>query len=271
MPDNPPQAALSRIATRELVEAGRVIAGFKFARPEFASAANVSGVRTKALTFSRRHDCRTIFASNADYGAQRRAGAWAGSDRIAIAACRRVLRDAKIPPSEIAGVEIQNEMGRTAERLSETEFRLGEATLLRKLARARRAVRGITIWSSYAMVGLTAKGDIGSLEVHWPEVSETIVKEAGVLQQLIKRGFKPPAVEGGRPESVEAGVIHSAAIGFFMDIAAVVRVVYAVNERNVGRKPVLYHDRHGERVANPRSVRLAEPPAIDRPKPTQHR
>src|SRR5215475_10682600 len=141
MPDKPEQAALSRIATRELVEAGRVIAGFKFGRPEFASAANVSGVRNKTLTFSRRHDCRTIFASNADYGAGRRAGTWVGSDRIAITACRRVLRHAKIPLSEIAGVEIQSEMGQTAERLSGTEFRVGEATLLRKLARARRAVR----------------------------------------------------------------------------------------------------------------------------------
>ena len=268
MPDTRQQAALSRVATRELVEAARVVAGFKLTRPEFASAANISGVRTTTFTFSRRHDSRTIFASNIAYGASRRDGAWTGADSTAAAACRRVLRNAKIPAVEIAGIELQREMGQTAERISDAEFRVGEPTLLRKLARARRVVRGIPVWSSYATVGLTAKGTIGSLELHWPELPEVVGKEAGVLQELVKRGIKPPEMEGGKPESVEAGVIHSNAIGFFMDIAAVVRVVYSVNARDVGRKPVLYLDRHGEHVEVPRTVRLTVPKALDRPKPT---
>jgi hypothetical protein len=157
-------------------------------------------------------------------------------------------------------------MGQTAERIAEEQFRLTEPKVLRNLAIARRIVRGVPVWSSYATVGLTAKGEIGSLELHWPELPDVYIKEAGTLQQLVKKGFKPPDVKGGRPESIEAGIIHSTAIGFYMDIAAVIRVIYAVNERDVGRKPVLYLDRHGDPVEIPRSVRLNEPKVGDRPK-----
>jgi hypothetical protein len=267
MPNDSQQSVLSRIVAADLVKTARAIAGFRITRGEFASAANISGVRAKTLTFSRRHDSRTVFASNADYGYGRQAGAWSGADRTAAAACRQVLRSAKIPGGEIAAIDIQGEMSRTAERISDTEVRVGEPSLLRKLARARRVVHGIPVWSSYATVGLTARGVVGSVEIHWPEVSETVLAEAGLLQQLVKRGFQPPEVKGGTPESIDAGVVHSPAIGFFMDIAAVIRVVYAVDQPGVGRKPVLYLDRHGESVEMPRSVRLNEPKEIDRPKP----
>lgn len=268
MPQNTQPSSLSRIAVPELVRAAQDIAGFKLMRVEFASAANVSGVRTKTLTFSRRRDSRTVFALNTEYGYLRPAGAWTSADKTAITACRRALRGAKIPAGEIGGIQIQREMGQTAERTGDTEFRVHERELMRKLAVARRVIRGIPVWSSYATVGLTAKGDIGSLELHWPELSDVVVHEAGILQQLVKRGFKASEVKGGRAESIEAGIIHSAAIGFFMDIAAVVRIVYAVNERNVGRKPVLYLDRHGDHVELPRTVRLTEPKDSDRSKPS---
>jgi len=145
---------------------------------------------------------------------------------------------------------------------------VSEPTLLRKLAHARRSVRGIPVWSSYATVGLTAKGDIGSLELHWPELTEVVMREAGILNQLVKRGLRPPDLKGGRPESVKAGVIHSPSVGFFMDVVAVVRVIYAVEEPGTGRKPVLYLDRHGEQIDPPRSIRLATPSATERAKPT---
>ena len=51
-------------------------------------------------------------------------------------------------------------------------------------------MRGVPVWSSYAAVGLTARGAVGSVEIHWPEVSEAVFKEASVLQQVVKRGFK---------------------------------------------------------------------------------
>src|SRR5262245_15599828 len=77
---------LARLATAELVESARALTGMRLTRPEFASTHNVSGVRTKKLTFSRRHDSRTLFVVHADYGHQRPAGAWVGADKTPLAA-----------------------------------------------------------------------------------------------------------------------------------------------------------------------------------------
>jgi hypothetical protein len=264
MPKTP---ALRDIALRELTLAASAIAGFTFAKAEYGSAANVSGLRTKTLTFSSRHDSRTQFASDNRYGHLRKAGAWKGDDKTAVAACRRVLRGAKIPANEIAGIDVLSEMGQVAERASDGKIQVREPTLLRKLARARRGVAGIRVWSSYATVGLNSKGEIGWLEVHWPEVPAVVVKEAVFLQMLIKRGFNPRELPGARPEAVEVGVIHSPAVGFFMDVIAAVRVIYAGHEPNVGRKATLYFDRHGDLVPLPREINPAKPEPAERPKP----
>jgi hypothetical protein len=68
-------------------------------------------------------------------------------------------------------------------------------------------------------------------------------------------------------EAVEAGVIHSPAIGFFMDISAAIRVIYLGQEPSVGRKPLLYLDRHGSPVVLPRDIEPAKPGAGDRSGP----
>jgi hypothetical protein len=268
MPQNPTlQRDLSRLTSRELIEAAAAMTGFRMTRPEFGSARNISGIRTKTLSFSRRHDSLTVFASDARYGYLGRAGAWTGDDKTAVAALRRVLRAAKVPAREVAGVDVLSDASQVAERASEDEWHVHEPSLLRKVARARRAVDGIPAWSSYATLGLTATGELGSLELHWPALPPPVVKEAGVLQSLVKRGFKPPELAGARPEAVEAGVIHSRAVGFFMDVMPAVRVIYAIDEPDVGRKPTLYLDRHGEPVAMPRDIELAQPEAVERPEP----
>jgi hypothetical protein len=259
------QRRLARLESTELVGVASAITGWKLARPEFGTAANVAGIRTKNLTFSRRLDSRTIFASDVRYGNLRKAGAWIGPDKTVVSACRRILRAVKVPAGEIAGIDVLSEMGQVAERMSEDEFRTHDAILLRKLARARRAVGTIPVWSSHATVGLTEAGELGSLEVHWPELPAAVVKEAGILQSLVGKRFDPPELPGGRPEAVEAGIIHSSAVGFFMDAIPVVRVVYLVEEIGVGRKPTLYLDRHGDPVEPPRDIRPASPKDVDRP------
>jgi hypothetical protein len=268
MPDTPSQPHLSRIVANELVDAASAIAGFKITKRDFASAANISGIRSKTQTFSSRHDSRTLFASDNRYGPAGKAGAWTGENKTAVAACRRVLRAAKVSPKEISAVDVVSEMGQVAERVSGEKFRPHEPTVLRKLARARRAVDGIPVWSSYAKVGLTGKGEVGSLELHWPELPAAVVKEAGVLQALVKRGgFKPPEVADARAETVEAGVIHSPAVGFFMDVVPVVRVIYTAAKSEVGRKPTFHLDRHGRPVVMPRDIEPAKHEPVSRQKP----
>ena len=258
---------LSRIEAGELRETASRIAGFELTRAEFGSAANMSGVRKGSFAFSRRHDSHTLFAHDARYGHLRERGAWTGSDRKAVAACRQILRASKVSTAEIAAIEVVSEFGRSAHRLSGKEIQLGEPQLLRKLARAHRAIDGLPVWSSHALVGLAGDGELDWMELHWPQLSSPILKEADILRKLVARGFEPPEVPGARVESVEAGVLHSPAVGFFMDITAAVRVIYSVEEPGVGRKPVLHLDRHGELVPEPRQVRMAEPEPKQRPEP----
>ena len=259
--------AVRNAESSELAEAALAIVGFKLAEYEYGAAANVSGIRTKTQTFSLRRDSRTVFASDLEYGHQRRLGAWTGNGRVVVTACRRALRAAKVPTKEITAIEVLTEMGQTAERESGEKVRVHEPTQLRRVARARRAVSGIPVWSSYATVGLNAAGEVGHLELHWPEIPSLVVKEARILQELVKEGLKPPEVPGARAEGLEAGIVHSPAVGFFMDVVAAIRVIYVGDQPTVGRKPTLYLDRHGEPVALPRDIPSAEVGLRDRPKP----
>jgi hypothetical protein len=244
----------------ELMRSASRIAGFDLGkRPTFGSAANISGVRTKTLTFSQRRDSLTIFARDETYGYKRKAGAWIGPDKDLVARTRKILRSARIPDAEIRRIRVVSERGTVGERLKSGEVRVERPELLRKLARAERRVAGVPVWSSYAVVGLTERGMVGFLEIHWPHLVPAVLDEAKTLAGVVKAGFGPEELRGAELESVEAGVIHSPAIGFFIDVAPVIRCVYRANETRLGTKPVLYFDRHGERVALPRSIDPAPP------------
>jgi hypothetical protein len=270
MADAKPHSHLSRLEAPELIEAAAKIAGFDLGtRPTFGTAANVSGVRTRTHTFSRRRDSLTIFATDSNYGHLRKAGAWIGSDRSAAAACRRVLRAARVPRAEVAGIDVIAEHGAVAERLSDEEVRIEKPELLRKIARARRAVDGIPVWSSHLVVGLTRDGEVGHLELHWPHLAPELVKEATVLREIAKDRFKTPHVPDGRVESIEAGIVHSPAIGFFMDSTASIRVIFIGDDPTMGRKPTLYLDRHGEPITPPRDIHPAKREETERPTPAR--
>ena len=264
---SPAQRALSNIERPQLIKAAKRVAGFDLGgRPTFAAAANISGVRTKSLVFSQRRDSLTIFARDENYGHGRKLGAWTGRNRELVATCRKVLRAAKVPPAETGRIKVVSEHGAVAERLATGELRLDRPELLSKVARAERRTAGVPVWSSYAILGLTSDGAIGQLEIHWPDLSPTVLSEAKVLASLAKRGFKPREVTGAEIESVEAGVIHSPAIGFYMDVVPVIRCIYRVTDDRLGKKPVLYVDRHGELVSLPRDIEPAPSTEGERPK-----
>lgn len=250
---------LARIEADELTATAARITGFAMKRPEFASVGNVSGVRKGPLHFSRRHDSHTLFASDTRYGHLRKQGAWTGSDKKAVATCRKLLRSLQVPAVEVARIDVISEFGQSAQRQPGGDVHVNEPELLRKLARARRHVQGLPVWSSYTHLGLTADGALGWMELHWPKLPPAVLKEASVLQELVDRKFEAPEVPGARVESIEAGVIHSPAVALFMDIAAAVRVIYSVDSKDIGRKPVLYLDRHGDPISRPRDV-----PPVDR-------
>ena len=124
------------------------------------------------------------------------------------------------------------------------------------------------VWSSYATLGLTSDGQVGRLEVHWPDLPEAVVEEGAFLQKLAGRRVEDcPRWPVRAPEAVEAGIIHSPAIAFFMDIAAALRVVYRGDDPRVGRKPTVYLDRHGGPVIRPRDIDPARPDGASRSVP----
>jgi len=264
---SPSHRALSSLEGPELIKAASRIAGFDLGtRPTFAAAANISGVRTKSLVFSQRRDSFTIYAHDEQYGHGRKSGAWTGPDDRLVATCQKVLRAAKVPSTEIGRIRVVSERGAVAERLESGEVRVERPELLRKVARAERRAGGVAVWSSHAVVGLTAAGAIGQLEIHWPNLNPTVLAEAKVLASILKRGFKPTNVPGAEVESVQTGIIHSPAIAFFMDVLPVIRCVYRPNDDSLGKKPVLYFDRHGELVSLPRDIKPLRPAQGDRPR-----
>lgn len=258
-PIDPRQRDLAELQESVLRRVAFEVAGFQFGEDaEFASAATVSGLRAGALTFSQRHDSFTIFASDSRYGYGRDLGAWTGSEKELSSTAVTILESAGIDTSEVADVQVISEFGAVAERLSDTEFRSEETELILKLARVRRMIDGIPVWSSYAKVGLTAEGRVGCLELHWPHIPPTVVKEAALLSALAAHDSEPPEIAGARPESIEVGILHSQPIGFFMDIVAAMRVTYLGEDPAVGRKPTRYLDRHGESVPAPRDIPRTE-------------
>jgi hypothetical protein len=263
VPDpSPTHRALSTIERPELVKAARRIAGFDLGtRPTFATAANISGVRTRSLVFSQRRDSLTIFGRDEHYGHGRKLGTWTGPNRDLVATSRKVLRAAKIPAAEIRRVKVISERGAVAQRLTTGELQVERAELLSKVARAERRAAGVSVWSSYAVVGLTRDGKVGQLEIHWPDLSPAVLSEVKVLASIVERGFEPKDVPGAEVETVEAGIIHSPAIGFFMDVVPVIRCIYRANDDRLGKKPVLYFNRHGELASLPRDIKPA--PSIE--------
>lgn len=249
----------------ELRDIARAATGWEINGPEYGSARNVSGLRDGERVFSRRLDSRTAFASDNRYGQGGALGAWTGNDRRAAAALRRVLRAFSVPNAEIAGIDVQAEFGQVAEAIGGTDVRLEQPELLRKLARGTRAIGGIPIWSSYALVGLTAKAEIGLAEVHWPELAPSMLREAARLTRIVERGLEMPEVDAARLESFEVGVVHSPAIAFSLDTAPAIRAVYAPIEQTMGKKTVRYLDRHLRDIEPLRTISTTAPDAATRP------
>jgi hypothetical protein len=220
---------------------------------EVKSEANLTGFRSGEVLFSRRKDSRTYFVHDQRYGATRPGGTFGGSDDQLVRRAREMVVALGLPPSEIDRTSVLQENSRVGHRDPATKKIVLEPTQSggRSVLVTRRIV-GIPVFSSRALVGLTRKGSAGFLELHWPEIPPGAIEEGRRLQELVNSAWRPPALEGARVESVEAGIIHSPAIGFVMDVYPVIRIVYAPTDGKLGRKPVTYVDASGKTVPVPR-------------------
>jgi head-tail adaptor len=65
------------------------------------------------------------------------------------------------------------------------------------------------------------------------------------MSEMVCGGWQAPEQMIAEVESVQAGIVHTAAVGYFFDVHAAIRVIYRSRDPNIGRKPMYHFDRHG--------------------------
>lgn len=232
------------------------------------SVQNMVGIRGENVLLSQRRDSRTYFIQDVRYGPDKPAGVFQESDDNLIERTRAVLRTFDIPGDEISKVNVLREkeqegyVDRRSRRVIAQPAYDG-----RVYAEFWRQVSGVPVFSSRALISLTKRGTVGYMELHWPVIPKATIDEARRLQELVKGRWQPPAQKDAVVESVEAGIIHSPAVGFVMDIYPAIRVIYRTSDYKVGRKMTLYLDGEGKQVPVPRQFEKVETtPAKARPR-----
>jgi hypothetical protein len=253
-PPPPSQDYSDEAELRNLELTARKILNLKLDKIErIGSEKNFLAIKSESILFSQRLDTRTYLVQDQRYGMTRRAGVFQGSDQELIGFCRDVLRRLKIPLSEIGEEKVLQENTQLAQFDSATGvIRLEDQQKGQRLVRFSRVIEGLPVFSSRVILGLTKDKQIGFMELHWPEIPKHIVTEAHRLKYKVEHGWRPPEQKGAIVESVQAGILHSAALGFLMDIYPVIRVIYMPENQGPGRKLTLHFDRDGKTVPFPR-------------------
>jgi hypothetical protein len=247
----------------ELREVAEKVFGIKFDTiVKSGSERNILGIRSEHILFSRRLDSRTYFVQDLRSRQGSDTEIFRGKDKVHNKMYRNILKGLRISLSEIDEEVIAREQTQVARVDYNTkEFYTEEVKEGKHIARVSRAVDKVPVWSSGIVLSLTQDGTIGYLQLHWPELPQHIVHEAHHLAYKIEHRWDVPTQPGAEIESLEAGIIHSPAMGFLMDIYPAVRVVYAPKDERYGQKPVYYYDRHGKSISIPR---IADMPLEER-------
>lgn len=219
---------------------------FDAAVPVVAEA-NTLCIASAEAYFARRLDCRTYFAQRQRYGHDQPEGVFHGQDEEQLAFGRELCKRLGLAPDEVGRVDVLREFAQAARVDPETNQVLETAPRreLRSLVHIERVNAGVPVWSSHLAFGLTAKREIGLLEFHWPDIPEAIVREARRMAEMVRAGWRAPEQTVAAVESIQAGIVHTPAIGYFFDAHAAIRVVYRSLDARVGRKPMYHFDRHG--------------------------
>ncbi len=224
---------------------------------------NAVGIRSETTLVSRRLDSRTFFVHDLRAGPGLPLGTFEGSDEELMARGRAILERVKIPARE------QGRFRVLYESLQDAQIRKGAEPSApvkgQRMLVVARAVEGLPVFDSHLKLLLARAGQVGFMELHWPEIPRQTLDEAHRLRYLLEHGWKPPDRKGARVESAEAGIVHSSALGLLMDIYPAIRVVYAPTEGG-GKKPVLFYDRSSQPLPAPRQLDLPCPaPTDERP------
>jgi|SRR5215469_3945344 len=255
------RSELSDEAELELLEElGKKVFGLRFeAIVHRAFERNLLGVKSQNVSFSRRLDSRTFFVRDSEYSAGFSENSFRGTAEEHFQLCHTILKRLQIPESEIFKEILMKEQTQVASidpgsgKVTKEPVKEGKY-----FARLSRQLDGMQVWDSSMILGLAEKDRIGYLQLHWPEIPSLVLREAQRLAHKVSTHWKPRSQAGGAIESIDAGIIHSPAIGFFMDIYAAIRVVYRTSSDQHRQKPMYFYDRHGEEIPIPRQITLPE-------------
>lgn len=266
MPQEIPQDYSEEAELNELRRVAEEVFGVKLDKiTRSGSEANLVGLRSEHVLFSRRLDSRTYFVQDSRYGTTHEAGVFHGSDEEYCERCRGILKRINVSLSEIEKEVVLTEQTQVARIDYETKkVHKEEVQKGKQFARLSRAVEKLPVWSSGMVLGLTRDKTIGYLQLHWPELPVHVVNEAHRLAHKVKHDWKAPEQFGAVVEAIEAGITHSPAIGFLMDIYPAIRVLYKPKDPRYGKKPVYYYDRHGKPVPLPRQAYMPLEPTQQR-------
>jgi hypothetical protein len=242
-----------QIATETL---GLVLTG----KTESGHSTNFSGLRTETLTFTQRLDSRTYVAYDRRFSQVKEKGIYKEPDEGLLKRSAELLERLKVPRNEVETEKVLQEKTQVGERNAKSrKLRLEDVEMGKKYALTTRQIAGVPVFSSRAMIGLMPGGEIGFLEVHWPEIPAKVAEEGRRYRKIVEeRNWRAPERKGARVESVTAGILHSPAAGTAMDSYAVIRVIYAPLDKRLGKKPVGYFDAEGKPITMPRT--LLQPP-----------
>jgi hypothetical protein len=224
---------------------------------------NFAGLQAGPVTFTHRLDSRTFVLYDQRFSNSKESGVSREADTLLLKRNRELLGRLEIPPGEIASEKVVEEKTRIGERDPTTgKLKLEPIRPGKKWVRTTREIEGLAVFSSRATIGWMPNGEIGFLEVHWPQIPAKVAEEARSYRELVAGGrWHAPEVAGARVESVTAGIIHSPAAATAMDVVPVIRVVYAPIDERLGKKPVAYLNADGKAVTMPRV--FLEPPRED--------
>jgi hypothetical protein len=220
---------------------------------------NFSGLRTENITFTQRLDSPTYIAYDNRFSDTAKTGIYKDADEALLKRSHELLERLKIPVAEIAAEKVVTEKTQVGERNAKTgKFKMEAIEPGKKWALTSRQVDGIPVFSSRATIALEPSGEIGFLEVHWPEIPTKVIEEARRYRELAGKNWHAPEEKGTRIESVTVGILHSPAAATALDVLPVIRVIYAPLDKRIGKKPVAYVDPEGKPVSMPRV--LLKPP-----------
>ena len=240
-----PQRPAGGTSTADLTRVAKEVFGVEIApKPVTETDENLLALRTGNFTVAERTDSRTYFVRNRAYGPLSEDGVFNGSDDELQKTAARILTGVGIDPKELARAKVLTvQQGGGGFNPATGEAKADAWESKQRVLVAGRQVGGVPIFSSRLSLALTAKGGIGRLKLHWPEIPAAVLEEAKRYQEVVRAGFKPPAA----PEavvSVTAGVLHSSPRSRVLDMMAAIRVEYAAPA--VGKARVVYLSSNGQ-------------------------